>query len=160
MYLEKAEKAGRDDLVDQAVREYGNAIRELAIANIFPGDMLWKNFGVTRYGRVVFYDYDEIEHMTDCKFRRIPPAPDFETEMSGEVWYSVSRQDVFPEEFETFLLVSDRIRASFMRHHSDLFDVAFWHDAQEQIRLGKVQDFFPYPEAQRFCNCYASGVPN
>jgi isocitrate dehydrogenase kinase/phosphatase len=142
------------------VLEYGNAIRELAIANIFPGDMLWKNFGVTRYGRVVFYDYDEIEYMTDCNFRRIPPAPDFETEMSGEVWYSVSRQDVFPEEFETFLLVSDRIRKAFMRHHADLFDVAFWHGTQEQIRQGKVQDFFPYPESQRFCNCYAGDPPN
>ena len=156
MYLEKAEKAGRDDLVDHVVQEYGNAIRELAIANIFPGDLLWKNFGVTRYGRVVFYDYDEIEYMTDCKFRRIPPPPDFETEMSGEVWYSVSRLDVFPEEFETFLLVSDRIRNSFMRHHADLFDVAFWQNAQEQIRQGWVQDFFPYPELQRFCHLYGA----
>jgi isocitrate dehydrogenase kinase/phosphatase len=156
MYLEKAEKAGRDDLVDHVVQEYGNAIRELAIANIFPGDLLWKNFGVTRYGRVVFYDYDEIEYMTDCKFRRIPAPPDFETEMSGEVWYSVSRLDVFPEEFETFLLVSDRIRNSFMRHHADLFDVAFWQNAQEQIRQGRVQDFFPYPEPQRFCHLYGA----
>lgn len=154
MYLEKAEKAGRADMVDHVVQEYGNAIRELAIANIFPGDMLWKNFGVTRYGRVVFYDYDEIEYMTDCKFRRIPPAPDFETEMSGEVWYSVSRLDVFPEEFETFLLVSNRIRDAFMRHHADLFDVQFWQSAQEEIRQGHVQDFFPYPESQRFCQLY------
>jgi isocitrate dehydrogenase kinase/phosphatase len=141
-------------MVDHAVEEYGNAIRELAIANIFPGDLLWKNFGVTRYGRVVFYDYDEIEHMTDCKFRRIPPPPDFETEMSGEVWYSVSRLDVFPEEFETFLLVSKRIRDAFMHHHADLFDVEFWQSAQEEIRQGRVQDFFPYPESQRFCQLY------
>ena len=159
MYLDKAQRNGRGDLVDHAVEEYGNAIKELAIANIFPGDLLWKNFGVTRYGRVVFYDYDEIEYMTDCRFRRIPPPPDFETEMSGEVWYSVSRQDVFPEEFETFLLVSDRIRDSFMRHHADLFDVAFWQNAQEQIRLGLVQDFFPYPESQRFSRLYCTEHP-
>ncbi len=76
LYLERAVRTGRADLVEQAVIEYGNAIRELAIANIFPGDMLWKNFGVTRYGRVVFYDYDEIEYMTDCNFRRIPPRPE------------------------------------------------------------------------------------
>jgi isocitrate dehydrogenase kinase/phosphatase len=152
LYLEKAEKANRDDQVEHAVREYGNAIRELAIANIFPGDMLWKNFGVTRYGRVVFYDYDEIEYMTDCKFRRIPPAPDFETEMSGEIWYSVARTDVFPEEFGTFLLVSDRIRKAFMRYHADLLDAKFWQDTQEEIRRGVVQDFFPYPESTRFCN--------
>jgi isocitrate dehydrogenase kinase/phosphatase len=159
LYLEKAEKAGRGDQVEQAVREYGNAIRELAIANIFPGDLLWKNFGVNRYGRVVFYDYDEIEYMTDCNFRRIPPAPDFEAEMSGEVWYSVSRMDIFPEEFKTFLLVSDKIRDAFMHHHADLFDAEFWQHTQEQIRKGEVPDFFPYPESQRFCNIFSGGCP-
>jgi len=159
LYLEKAEKAGREDQVEEAVREYGNAIRELAIANIFPGDLLWKNFGVTRYGRVVFYDYDEIEYMTDCKFRHIPPPPNFEAEMSGEPWYSVSRMDVFPEEFETFLLVSDKIRNAFMRHHPDLFDAEFWQNTQEQVRKGAVQDFFPYPEEQRFCKVFGGGCP-
>lgn len=155
LYLVKAEKEGREDLIEQVVGEYGNAIKELAIANIFPGDLLWKNFGVTRYGRVVFYDYDEIEYMTDCKFRRIPPPPNFEAEMSGEVWYSVSRLEVFPEEFETFLLVSDRIRKAFFLHHADLFDAGFWQKTQEQVRLGLMQDFFPYPESQRFCNSFA-----
>ena len=152
IYLETAEKKDRDDLLEDAVCEYGNAIRELAIANIFPGDMLWKNFGVTRYGRVVFYDYDEIEYMTDCNFRKIPPAPNFEAEMSGDVWYSVGRNDIFPEEFETFLLVSEKIRNAFLRHHADLFDAAFWKQAQESIRRGEVRDFFPYPESMRFCN--------
>ncbi len=160
LYLERVEKAGRDDLLEHVVREYGNAIRELAIANIFPGDMLWKNFGVTRYGRVVFYDYDEIEFMTDCKFRRIPPPPNFEAEMSGEVWYSVSRLDVFPEEFATFLLVSDKIRDAFMRHHPDLFDAEFWQVTQEQVRQGLMQDFFPYPESLRFCSSSGNDCPS
>jgi isocitrate dehydrogenase kinase/phosphatase len=143
--------------VEQAVVEYGNAIRELAIANIFPGDLLWKNFGVTRYGRIVFYDYDEIEYMTDCNFRRIPPAPDFEAEMSGEVWYTVRRNDIFPEEFATFLLVSDAIRDAFMRHHADLLDADFWKATQDEIRKGEVKDFFPYPEGLRFCNRLENG---
>jgi isocitrate dehydrogenase kinase/phosphatase len=159
LYLERAEKAGREDLIEQAVIEYGNAIRELAIANIFPGDMLWKNFGVTRYGRVVFYDYDEIEYMTDCNFRRIPPAPNEEAEMSGEPWYSVGRNDIFPEEFASFLLTSPKIRAAFMRHHADLLDAGFWQQAQEDIRRGAIRDFFPYPEALRFCNRYDGGCP-
>jgi isocitrate dehydrogenase kinase/phosphatase len=116
---------------DHAVREYGNAIRELAAANIFPGDMLWKNFGVTRFGRVVFYDYDEIEYVTDCNFRRIPPAPSLEDEMSGEVWYSVARNDVFPEEWATFLLGSPLIRKLFMRYHADLLGPEFWQEAQK-----------------------------
>jgi isocitrate dehydrogenase kinase/phosphatase len=159
LYLERAEQAGRDDLIEQAVIEYGNAIRELAIANIFPGDMLWKNFGVTRYGRVVFYDYDEIEYMTDCNFRRIPPAPNEEAEMSGEPWYSVGRNDIFPEEFATFLLTSPKIRAAFMRHHGDLLDVTFWQQAQDDIRRGTIRDFFPYPEELRFCNRFGEGCP-
>jgi len=157
IYLENAERTGREDLIENAVREYGNAIRELAIANIFPGDMLWKNFGVTRYGRVVFYDYDEIEYMTDCNFRRIPEAPNPEAEMSGEAWYSVGRNDIFPEEFGTFLLVSDNIRNAFMRHHRDLLDADFWRQAQDSIRRGEVRDFFPYPEAMRFCNQFEVG---
>jgi isocitrate dehydrogenase kinase/phosphatase len=157
LYLDRVEKAGRDDLIDQAVREYGEAIRQLAIANIFPGDMLWKNFGVARFGRVVFYDYDEIELMTDCNFRRIPPAPNPEMEMSGEPWYSVGRNDIFPEEFATFLLTSPKIRQAFMRYHADLLDVAFWQATQESIRRGEVQDFFPYPESFRFCSAFGDG---
>jgi isocitrate dehydrogenase kinase/phosphatase len=157
LHLDRAVRDERDDLIEDAVEEYGNAIRELAIANIFPGDMLWKNFGVTRYGRVVFYDYDEIEYMTDCNFRRIPVAPDPEMEMSGEVWYSVGRHDIFPEEFATFLLTSPKIRQAFMRHHADLLDAGFWQRAQEQIRRGEVIDFFPYPESLRFCNVFELG---
>jgi isocitrate dehydrogenase kinase/phosphatase len=151
------EKAGRDDLIDLAVQEYGSAIRQLAIANIFPGDMLWKNFGVARFGRVVFYDYDEIELMTDCNFRRIPPAPYPEMELSGEPWYSVGRNDVFPEEFATFLLTSPKIRQSFMKYHADLLDATFWQQTQESIRRGEVRDFFPYPESFRFCSAFGDG---
>jgi isocitrate dehydrogenase kinase/phosphatase len=151
LYLDAADEAK----TEHAVREYGNAIRELALANIFPGDMLWKNFGVTRYNRVVFYDYDEIEHMTDINFRHIPEAPDYETEMSGEVWYSVARNDVFPEEFGTFLLGSPKVRQAFMKHHKYLLTQEFWQQTKEQIQNGKVEDFFPYPEEMRFCNAFA-----
>ncbi len=150
IHLERMEKSGNADGLEHAIREYGSAIRELAQANIFPGDMLWKNFGVTRYGRVVFYDYDEIEYMTDCNFRAIPPAPDYETEMSGEVWYPVGRNDVFPEEFATYLLASPQLRKVFMKHHRDLLSPGFWQDAQQKIRAGHVEDFFPYPQEIRF----------
>jgi isocitrate dehydrogenase kinase/phosphatase len=152
IYLERADKDGRHDLVDAAVREYGNAVRELAIANIFPGDLLWKNFGVTRFGRVVFYDYDEIEYMTECEFRKIPPAPDYEAEMSGEAWYPVRRNDIFPEEFSRFLMVSERVRESFLRHNADLLRAEFWQQTKTAIRNGEVPDFFPYPESMRFCS--------
>ncbi|MBP6188645.1 MAG: bifunctional isocitrate dehydrogenase kinase/phosphatase [Azonexus sp.] len=152
IHLDRMERANNVEGLEHAIQEYGSAIREMAQANIFPGDMLWKNFGVTRFGRVVFYDYDEIEYMTDCNFRRIPPAPDFETEMSGEVWYAVAKNDVFPEEFSTFLLASPTLRKIFNRHHSDLLSPKFWQDSQQKIREGHVEDFFPYPQELRFCN--------
>ncbi|WP_062789105.1 bifunctional isocitrate dehydrogenase kinase/phosphatase [Aquitalea pelogenes] len=135
---------------ERVIRDYGMAIRELASANIFPGDMLFKNFGVTRYGRVIFYDYDEIEYMTDCHFRRIPPAPNPEMELSGEVWYPVGRHDVFPEEFATFLLGDPQIRKTFLKYHRDLLDPRFWQQCQQRINDGVIEDFFPYPVEMRF----------
>jgi isocitrate dehydrogenase kinase/phosphatase len=152
IHLDRMERANNIDGLEHAIREYGSAIREMAQANIFPGDMLWKNFGVTRYGRVVFYDYDEIEYMTDCNFRKIPEAPDFETEMSGEVWYPVAKNDVFPEEFSTFLLASPILRKVFHKYHRDLLSAQFWQSAQQKIRDGHVEDFFPYPQEIRFRN--------
>ena len=150
LYLDAATPAQ----IDHAVLEYGNAIRELASANIFPGDMLWKNFGVTSYNRVVFYDYDEIEYMTDCNFRVIPEPPYPEMEMSSEPWYSVARNDIFPEEFASFLLGSPKVREAFLKYHHDLLDVGFWKETQAKIRAGHVVDFFPYAEELRFCNAF------
>jgi isocitrate dehydrogenase kinase/phosphatase len=146
VYLETATLAE----TERVVREYGDAIRELAIANVFPGDMLWRNFGVTRYGRVVFYDYDEIEYLTDCTFRAVPPPPNPEAELSGEPWYPVGPLDVFPEEFETFLLGSPRVREAFLRHHADLLRPEFWQRCQQQVARGEIVDFFPYRESIRF----------
>lgn len=137
------------DLEDK-VCDYGNALRELAIANIFPGDMLFKNFGITRLGRVVFYDYDEIEYMTDCDFRRIPPPPTPEFEMSGEAWYTGNKGEVYPEEFGTFLLTHLPVRRAFMKYHADLLRPEFWQLAKARIEAGRVEDYYPYPQALRF----------
>ena len=136
--------------IASVVVEYGNAIKDLVRANIFPGDMLWKNFGVTRHGRVVFYDYDEIEYLTDCKFRKVPEARNEEEEMSGEVWYRVGPKDVFPETFAPFLLGNPVVREVFMAHHADLLDVAFWQGHKEEILAGYVHDVFPYEAQKRF----------
>jgi isocitrate dehydrogenase kinase/phosphatase len=138
--------------MEHAVIEYGHAIKDLVAANIFPGDMLWKNFGVTRHGKVVFYDYDEIEYLTDCNFRRVPAPRNEEDEMSGEVWYAVGPRDVFPETFAPFLLGNDSVREIFMRHHADLLDADFWQGCKERILAGHVHDVFPYDESKRFEN--------
>jgi isocitrate dehydrogenase kinase/phosphatase len=146
IYLQEA----APEQVAAAVVEYGQAIKDLVAANIFPGDMLWKNFGVTRNGKVVFYDYDEIEYITDCNFRRVPPPRHEEDEMSGEIWYSVGPKDVFPETFEPFLLGNPAVREVFMAHHADLLDAAFWQGCKERILAGHVHDVFPYEPSRRF----------
>jgi isocitrate dehydrogenase kinase/phosphatase len=133
----------------RAVVEYGNAIKDLVAANIFPGDMLWKNFGITRHGKVVFYDYDEIEYITDCNFRQVPEPRNEEDEMSGEVWSSVGKNDVFPETFGPFLLGNPRVRAVFMKHHADLLEPGFWQTHKERIAAGHVHDVFPYERERR-----------
>lgn len=139
-----------------AVREYGEAIRDLAGANIFPGDLLLKNFGVTRHGRVVFYDYDEIDYLTEYNFRPIPEARTLEDEMASEPWYTVGSNDVFPEEFTTFLFTDPRARELFLQYHGDLVHHEFWIEEQKQIRAGIQQDVFPYPESIRFCKSFAA----
>ena len=138
------------------MRDYGDSIRELAIANVFPGDLIWRNFGLTRYGRVLFYDYDEVEYLTDCVFRSLPQAPTPEAELSGEVWHAVGPQDVFPEEFAPFLLGNERVREAFLRHNADLLEPEFWQESQRRVAAGEIVDFFPYPEDVRFCRRYAA----
>ena len=143
-------KDASDEEVDAVMLDYGNAIKELAAANIFPGDMLLKNFGVTRHGRVVFYDYDEIQPLTDINFRKIPPSRDEFEEMSGQPWYSVGANDVFPEEFRLFFSGNARARKAFDQLHSDLYEASFWTNLQDKLRDGFVEDFFPYSGKLRF----------
>jgi len=147
MYINQA----NDEELHQAVKGYGNALRQLAGANIFPGDMLLKNFGVTCHGRVVFYDYDEICYLTECNFRQIPAAAPYpEFELSAEPWYSVGPNDVFPEEWATFLLTDPRVRKEFLELHGELLDPAFWQAKQALIRAHVYEDVFPYSPSRRF----------
>ncbi len=157
IWLTEAEAAGDEAKLEHGVREYGNAIKDLVAANIFPGDMLYKNFGVTRQGRVVFYDYDEIEYITDCNFRDIPAPRNEEDEMASEPWYPVAKNDVFPEQFGVFLLGNPRVRALFMKYHADLLTADYWRQRKQRIEEGQVEDVFPYPQEIRFI--HQSGHP-
>lgn len=132
---------------EEAIRatiDYGNALRELAATNIFPGDLLTKNFGVSRAGRVIFYDYDEICLLTDVKFRDIPKPRSHEDEMSAEPWYYVGPDDVFPEEFSNFLGLDDELRSVLLDHHGDLFEAKFWQDIQARLEHGEFIEVLPY----------------
>jgi len=130
-------------------RDYGQAIKDMAASNIFPGDLLTKNFGVTRNGRVVFYDYDELCFVTDCNFRDLPVSTTYEEEISAEPWFSVRENDVFPEEFPRFLALPDPAREELMKHHGDLFQAEFWRSVQRKLRSGDIPEIFPYPPERR-----------
>lgn len=146
LYLKKATL----EEAEEAIIEYGNAIKQLAAANIFPGDMLLKNFGVTRLKRVVFYDYDEIGFLTDFNFRIIPEPRNEYEEMSSVPWYSVGENDIFPEEFRRFLIGDPKIKEIFFKQHPDIFEVKFWKDTQDRLKQGEMIDVFPYRRHLRF----------
>ena len=159
IYLTSAQANADQAAIEHGIVEYGNAIKELVAANIFPGDMLYKNFGVTRHNRVVFYDYDEIEYITDCNFRTIPQPRNEEEEMSAEPWYSVAKNDVFPEQFGVFLLGNPSVRKYFLKHHADLFTQEYWQQRKQHILEGHFDDVFPYPQEYRFGNAKSALTP-
>ena len=127
--------------------EYGNAIKDLACANIFPGDLLSKNFGVSRHGRVIFYDYDELALVTEMNFRALPSAGTHEEEMSAEPFFSVDEQDVFPEQWLPFLVPPGRLRAVFLDAHADLLTPAFWRGMQRQPAARRAARLLPLPRS-------------
>jgi isocitrate dehydrogenase kinase/phosphatase len=145
IYLREAAAAA----AHAAVIDYGHTIKDLAASGIFPGDLLLKNFGVTRHGRVVFYDYDELCLLSECNFRSLPPPRTHEEEISAEPWFAVRDNDIFPEEFEHFLGLQGNLREIFLAHHADLFDPHFWQQHQARLNAGEVMHIFPYHQSKR-----------
>ena len=148
IYLKEIDEVG----AQAAVVDYGNAIKDLAASNIFPGDLLLKNFGVTRHGRVVFYDYDELCLLSICNFRVMPQPKTYEEEISSDVWFGVGSNDVFPEEFRSFLGLDGPMREIFVEHHEDLFKAHFWRRIQSRLDTGKFIDIIPYRPGNRLSN--------
>ncbi len=146
MYLETA----NEEETEHVIKDYGKALKEMIAVNIFPGDMLLKNFGVTRHKRIVFYDYDEVQYLLDMNFRKIPKPRTFEDEFSAEPFYSVSPGDVFPEQILTFVTTQPKIKQLFLKHHSDLLEADYWKGKQAAVREGRYDDIFPYPRSLRF----------
>jgi isocitrate dehydrogenase kinase/phosphatase len=145
LYVREAPEAA----AREAITDYGQAVKDLAATNIFPGDMLLKNFGVTRHGRVVFYDYDELCLLTDCNFRELPESNDVDEEMSADPWFYVGPNDIFPEEFIRFFGLPPQLREAFLQVHGDLLGVQFWTRMQERHRAGEVVDIFSYKQSKR-----------
>jgi isocitrate dehydrogenase kinase/phosphatase len=145
IYIHQVDKAA----ACAAVIDYGQAIKDMASSNIFPGDMLLKNFGVTRHGRVVFYDYDELCLLEECNFRRLPPTDRYEEMLASEPWFHVNANDIFPEEFPNFLGLGGELREEFEHHHANLYAAGYWRGRQEAIRAGERAHIFPYQFEQR-----------
>ncbi len=137
-----------EEAASRAIVGYGTAIKNLAATNIFPGDMLLKNFGVTSRGRIVFYDYDEISDLTDCKFRRFPESDDPFDELSSTPSFGVGPNDIFPEELPRFLGLNAKLRATFDQRHADLFGVEFWHGVQRRLEAGEIIEILPYRKSR------------
>ncbi|HEX4675180.1 MAG TPA: bifunctional isocitrate dehydrogenase kinase/phosphatase [Steroidobacteraceae bacterium] len=137
-------RTASDKAAESAVLDYGQCIRDLAYTNIFAGDLLLKNFGVTRHGRVIFYDYDELCAITDCHFRDLPQATNEEDEMRGEPWFYVADNDVFPETFIRFLSFTDSQRDALLRMHGEILTAHFWRHVQERLKEGEVLEVLPY----------------
>ncbi len=152
LFLKDATEAGDFEAIARATIEYGKAIKDLVAANIFPGDMLWKNFGMTRQGKVVFYDYDEIEYLSDCNFRHVPPQGNDDVPKADGVWFAVGAKDVFPQTFGPFLLGNARVRQAFLQHHPELLDPDYWNLHKRRILAGAMLDVFPYEPQRRFVN--------
>ncbi len=132
-----------------AILDFGQALRDLAATNIFPGDLLLKNFGVTRHQRLVFYDYDELCLLSDCQFRALPASRSDEDELSAEPWFHVGPNDIFPEEFLPFLGLSPDLKETFLAAHGEILTPAFWQAHQAQHRAGVVSDLVPYAPSRR-----------
>jgi isocitrate dehydrogenase kinase/phosphatase len=132
-----------------AVHDYGQAIKDLAANGIFPGELLPKNFGVTRHSRVVCYDYDELSFLTDFTFRAIPPAAFDEDEYADESWFGVGGRDVFPEEIRRFIGLPADLLAVLDQDYSELYKVDFWHEMQARVSGGEIFDIFPYQPSRR-----------
>lgn len=130
--------------IERVLDDFGQAIKDLARSNIFPGDLLLKNFGVSRHGRVIFYDYDELCLITDCNFRRVPPARSDLEEMSTEPWYKVASNDVFPEQFSAFLGLNSRQLEYFLARHADLLEAEYWQNVKHRLTAGELIDVPPY----------------
>jgi len=148
--LNLALESASDNEKKRLMQDYGQALKDMIAANIFPGDMLLKNFGVTRHGRVVFYDYDEVQYLLDVNFRKIPHTDNWDDLMASEPWYPVYPGDVFVEQIATFVTPQPQLRELLVKAHPELLDADFWCAKQQNIRAGFVEDVFPYPVSQRF----------
>lgn len=145
LFLQEVDEA----TANRVIIDYGQAIKDMAVTNIFAGDMLLKNFGVTRHERIVFYDYDELRPLTDCNFRKFPQAMSYEDELSAEPWFHIGERDVFPEEFLHFMGLPAHVKDTFLAHHSDLLDVTYWQQTQQRLAAGEIITIRPYLDEHR-----------
>ena len=144
-----ADPAIPEEAKAKAAIDYGYAIKDLAVAGIFVGDYLPKNFGVNRLGRVMLYDYDDLDDLGNWRFRKLPEPPEWAESLPYEDWLSKTERDVFPEHDFRIFTVPAHETATFLKHHADVLDPDFWNAIKDQLQSGSVPEFYPYAQAKR-----------
>ena len=99
---------------------------------------------MTRHGRVVFYDYDELTEIGKCNFREMPEPATIDEAMSDTPWFPLGPDDVFPDEFPSFLGLTGPLKEAFVENHSELFDASWWQETQRLVASGEIASVYPY----------------
>ena len=132
--------------------DFGYFLKDIAASGVFPGDLFntW-NYGVTHWGRVVLYDYDDVLPMEDVTFREKPlPRDELEEITPEEDWICVTGEDFFMDEIERYSGIPQPLRGVFKSVHGDLYTLAFWKTLTEKLNQGEIFDVIPYDRTLRF----------
>ncbi len=136
----------------RVIFDFGNFLKDLAASGIFPLDLFntW-NYGVTRRGRVVLYDYDDVVPLELVTFAEKPrPRDEFEELEPDEERIGAGPGDFFTDEMRRYTGVPQPLKGIFESAHGDLFSLEFWRTTKQRVRAGEVADITPYLRNESF----------
>jgi isocitrate dehydrogenase kinase/phosphatase len=140
MYLETAS----DSEIRTAIVNLGHCIRNNAATNIFNKDLDSRNYGVGRYGKVLLFDYDAVEKLTDVKIRTNQDREPGEETIPD--WFFEDGAIFLPEELEVGMqFKNDTARRYFRRENADLMSVQYWQEVQQKLKRDEVLQLRVYP---------------
>ncbi len=130
------------------IRSLGHCIRNNAATNIFNKDLDSRNYGIGRYGRVLLFDYDAVEKLTDVKIRtNTEREPGEETVPE---WFFEDGVIFLPEEMEYGMQLNNEwARRAFRAQNADLLTVDYWEGVQQKLLRGEVPGLRMYPRASK-----------
>jgi isocitrate dehydrogenase kinase/phosphatase len=132
--------------------DFGYFLKDIAASGVFPSDLfnIW-NYGVTPWGRVVLFDYDDVVPIERVTFREKPlPRAEFEETEAEEDWIVASEEDFFVDEIDRFSGIPEPLKGVFKSVHGDLYTLRFWQELAERLSRGELFDVVPYERGKRF----------